>query len=98
MICADRTTFGEDDALAVARAVEIAQLARLGEALDLVRSKYPGSGRTLIFSGSGEFLGRRLAEGLPAIAQTVSLGERLGPEGSEAATAVAVATLASELK
>lgn len=97
-ICADRTTFDERDALAAAKAVEKAQLARLSKALDRVRSNHPGSGRAMLLSGSGEFLGRLLAERLSGTAEVVSLGESLESGSSEAATAVAVATLASERK
>ncbi len=95
-ICADRTTFTESDALAVARSVEHAQLARLGEALARVQANNPASGGAFVVAGSGEFLARRLVERLPGVGEIVSLGDRLGVEGSQAATAIAVATLAKE--
>jgi uncharacterized hydantoinase/oxoprolinase family protein len=95
-VCADRTTFDERDAQSAAQWVENAQLDKLGEALARVRTNYPASGSSIVVAGSGEFLARRLVESLSGVGQVVSLGKRLGAEGSQAATALAVATLAKE--
>jgi hypothetical protein len=55
-----------------------------------------GACRTVILSGSGEFLGRKVIEWAWRDAERVSLNERLGPAVSAAACAWAVAKLCQE--
>jgi (4-(4-[2-(gamma-L-glutamylamino)ethyl]phenoxymethyl)furan-2-yl)methanamine synthase len=95
-ICADRTTFDEQDALVAASWVQQQQMARLTEALAQVLAGYPAGGGDFIVAGSGEFLARQLVSTSPRLHCVASLSERLGPNGSQGATAIAVATLARE--
>jgi probable H4MPT-linked C1 transfer pathway protein len=94
MVCADRTSFTVDDAMTAARAVRDAQERVIGEAIDRVIGRLGSSPSTVVVSGSGEFLARRLAAARGA--RIVSLGEELGPERSAAACAVALAELTRE--
>jgi hypothetical protein len=95
-ICADRTLFSPDDAQAAARAVAQRQCEQIARAIGAVLRRLPGLVRTVILSGSGEFLARRVIESLGLPARVVSLGKILGAEKSRAATACALATLARE--
>jgi probable H4MPT-linked C1 transfer pathway protein len=96
-ICADRTTFDEQDALVAAQWVKEKQLFQLRRALEKVLEQYPDCGGDVVIAGSGERLAREVATGCPGVRNVISLGERLGPTGSGGAAAVAVATLAREL-
>ncbi len=93
-ICADRTVFDPRDAMLAAREVARRQLARLAAAGRAVLEQMPASPGTIIISGCGEFLGRRLAERLNPAAHVISLAEELGPQVGRAATAYAVAWIA----
>lgn len=95
-ICADRTMFDEADARAAAREIEQAQLARLGIAARNVLSRLPAAPATVILSGEGEFLARRLLDALRIQPAVVSLAERLGLSRSRVAPAYALAVLAAE--
>lgn len=95
-ICADRTLFDEADAQAAALEIEQAQLARLGIAARNVVSRLPGPLETVILSGEGEFLARRLLTAMRISPRVVSLGEQLGPALSRVAPAYALAVLAAE--
>ena len=95
-ICADRDQFTRDDALAAAHAVEEAQLAQLARAAQGVIDHLPGAPQTVVVSGRGEFLARKLIERLQLAPQVVSLGDELGPQSSRCATAHALAVLARE--
>lgn len=95
-ICADRTMVDREGAEAIARAVAEAQLEQLAEAVDRVMSSLPETPGTVVLSGHGEFLARRVLERLGHSARVISLAEQLGPAVSRAATAHAVAVLAGE--
>jgi uncharacterized hydantoinase/oxoprolinase family protein len=96
MICADRETFGDEDALAAAEAVARGQLSQLGIAARNVLRRLPGPPATIVVSGQGEFVARRLCERLQVSATIVSLTDELGKEVSQAAPAHALAVLAGE--
>lgn len=93
-ICADRTMFSDDDARAAAAAVARTQLSKIAIAAQMVLRRLPVPPGTVVISGQGEFLARRLLEKLRTEAKVVSLAEVLGPVTSQAATAHALAELA----
>ena len=95
-ICADRTTFDEADALAAAHEVAEAQRRSIAAAAGKVVARLPSPPRTVVVSGRGEFLARRVAEGLQPGVEIVSLSKLLGEELSRCATAHALAALARE--
>jgi (4-(4-[2-(gamma-L-glutamylamino)ethyl]phenoxymethyl)furan-2-yl)methanamine synthase len=95
-ICADRTLFSQLDALAAARSVAAKQQAQIVRAGGAVLGRLPRSPETVILSGQGEFLARRVVEAWGMPAKVVSLAQLLGPVASTAATAYALATLARE--
>jgi probable H4MPT-linked C1 transfer pathway protein len=95
-ICADRTLFGAGDAQAAARAVAGRQSAQIARSMQAVLGRQPRPPQTVVLSGRGEFLARRVIESLGLVAKVVSLGAILGGEKSRAATAFALATLAKE--
>ncbi len=95
-ICADRTMVDRAAAEAIARAIADAQLDQLAEAADRVISMLPERPTSVVLSGQGEFLGRRVLERLGLSTRIVSLAETLGPQVSSAAAAHAVAVLAAE--
>jgi uncharacterized hydantoinase/oxoprolinase family protein len=98
MVCADRDSFSHDDAVRMSEtlAAEQAELIR-GAWMEVVgRMSYPPS--TVVISGAGEFLARRVLEALHTRApiRVLSLAERLGAAVSRCATAHAIARLAYE--
>lgn len=95
-ICADREMFSREDAVAVATAIARAQLAKVAIAVQGVCRRMPEQPGTVVISGQGEFLARRLVERLRVPVALVSLSEELGPELSRSATAHALAVLARE--
>lgn len=95
-ICADRTMVDRAAAEAIARAIAEAQLDQLAEAADRVISLLPERPASVVLSGQGEFLGRRILERLGLSTRIISLAETLGPSVSLAAAAHAVAVLAAE--
>ncbi len=95
-ICADRTLFGPADAQAAARSVAQRQRQQIARALEAVLRRLPRPPRTVILSGHGEFLARRVIESVGLGADVVSLHAILGSEISRSATAYALAMLARE--
>ena len=95
-ICADRTLFGPLDAQAASRAVAQQQRLQIARAVEVVLRRQPRPPQTVILSGRGEFLARRVIDSLGLAAEVASLGTILGAEKSQAATAYALATLARE--
>jgi probable H4MPT-linked C1 transfer pathway protein len=95
-ICADRESFTADDAMAAATAIAAAQTAKIGIALGQVLNRLPQPPETVILSGGGEFLGRRVFERTKRPAKIIPLSGALGPHISLAAPAHAVAVLARE--
>lgn len=95
-ICADRETFTEADARAMAEAASEKQVARIVSALKHVIDRLPESPSTIVLSGRGEFLGRRAVDALGLCPEIVSLSQELGAELSRCAAAHALAVLARE--
>jgi hypothetical protein len=95
-ICADRDTFDERDARAAAEAIVQAQTAKIGLAMAQRVSRMPAPPATVIISGLGEFLARRVLERAKFAPQIVSLGEKLGAALSVAAPAHGLAVIARE--
>ena len=93
-LCTDRDQFTPDDALAAAVAIAQAQTARLGIAAGVVLGRLPSPPSTVVISGSGEFLARRVIERLRLSVEIISLDERLGHDVSSCAAAHAVAVFA----
>lgn len=74
------------------------QKRRIITAIDRVLAEWHGECRTVLASGSGEFLVEQIVREHPVLrsAKLVSLCSALNVSGSEAACALAVARLASE--
>jgi len=96
MICADTTTFSLNDASSAASAVRDAQVAKLESAIVQVVDRIGRPPETLLLSGHGEFILRRLVERLPWACEVLSLSSKLGPQLSRCAPAHALAVLARE--
>ena len=97
MLGADGETCSKDETQKLAAKVVAKQEEIMYSAIRRVASTLPGLPTTVILSGSGEFLGARVAKKALASAQVISLSEKLGPEVSKAACAHAVSVLAQEL-
>ena len=95
-ICADRTMFSAEDAMAMASAAADAQASLIQKALEKVIAQMSGAPQKVIICGRGEFLARSVLEKLKLDCEIVSLNQKLGPELSECATAHALAVLATE--
>ncbi len=95
-LCADAAIFDIADAVAAARAIRDEQITRIAVAAVgvVARMKQPIS--TIIVSGQGEFLARRVVANMTLESPLVSLGDVLGMEVSRCATAHALAVLARE--
>jgi (4-(4-[2-(gamma-L-glutamylamino)ethyl]phenoxymethyl)furan-2-yl)methanamine synthase len=98
MLCCDRDELTLEDARAVAGELADRQIARIGEAIEAVAGRMSGSCRTIILSGSGEFLARRAVQraGRETGWEIYSLGDSLGHMHARAAPAFALARLAME--
>lgn len=95
-ICADRTLFDDDDALIAARAIAVAQQAKIGVALNGLLRRLGTPIKSVVVSGQGEFLARAVVRKLRTDAHVVSLAEQLGAPASRVAPAFALAVLARE--
>jgi len=95
-ICADRDMFDGADALRAAEVIAGAQAAKVAIAVKQVVRRMSGVPRTVVVSGEGEFLARRMAERLCPKAKIVSLNDLLGRTVSRCAAAHALAVLARE--
>ncbi len=95
-ICADREMFSEADALVMAEALAQAQLKRISAIAAQLVARLTDPPRTVVISGRGEFLARRVVEKLKITKKIVSLSKELGPELSQCAPAHALAVLARE--
>jgi probable H4MPT-linked C1 transfer pathway protein len=96
MLCADRTTFSSEDAVQAALAVREAQLQAMSAALRKVLARQSSAPTTIIISGRGEFLARRLIAQLKLTSAVISLHDELGSQVSRCAPAHALAVLAGE--
>ena len=96
MVCADAAELGDNAVDAMAAEYAERQLARLVAAgMRLFR----GPIDRVVVAGEGEFLARRLVDGIPAVADAprTSLRDLLGPDASEAACAAATVRLAEDV-
>ena len=95
MLCCDRDEVSFDEAVQIARFLADVQRQRLAGSLERVASQLPGPCQTVVVSGSGAFLARRMvAENRrTATARVISLDDQLSPGIAEAACAYAVAQL-----
>jgi len=104
MLCGDSETISEDSTEILARSVFQEQKAMIVQAMSVVAMRLDSPPRTMIVSGSGEFLAQAAvldflqSKGVRKAETTgiVSLADRLGPDRSDAACAYAVAVLAAE--
>jgi hypothetical protein len=81
------------ETLELANRTAARQRSVIAGAIDAVQTRLPGRPRTLILSGSGEFLARTLCD---AASARLSLADKLGAKLSEAACAYALAVLSAE--
>ncbi len=95
MICADESLLDAAEIRAMAEVVGSAQVELIGQAAARVIDRH-AEPVTIVVSGSGEFVARRVIRYLDLPAQVISLADRLGPSASRCAAAVAVARLAAE--
>lgn len=102
MICADRDTFDEHDALLAANFIADLQVEQICRSAKKVVGRQLQPVHSVIVSGTGEFLARLVVQRLQVnlvlsgTTQVVSLAEKLGRDVSECATAHALAVLARE--
>ena len=94
-LCCDRDEVTFDEAVQIARFLADVQRQRLAGSLERVAARFETPIETIIISGSGSFLARRLvAENRrTTAARIVSLDDQLSPGIAEAACAYAVAKL-----
>ena len=97
MLCGDRDEISLSEAVEMARFLADVQRQRLSGSLERVVSRLTSPCQTVLVSGSGEFLARRLvAENRKTrTACVISLGEQFSEGVAEAACAYAVAQLAA---
>ncbi len=95
-ICADRETFSETDARLMADALAQAQLRKIAAIAVQLIARLQLPPHTVVISGRGEFLARRILDELKLKAAVVSLSRELGPELSRCAPAHALAVIARE--
>ncbi len=95
MLCCDRDEVSFEEAVEIARFLADVQRQRLAGSLERVAARFETPVETIIVSGSGSFLVRRLvAENRRTVgANIVSLDDLLSPGIAEAACAYAVAKL-----
>ncbi len=98
MLCCDRTELSDDDVEVVARFLADVQKQRLLGPLERVLSRMQPECGTVMISGAGMFLARRLVESAARLkdAEMVELSNHFSPRISLAACAFAVARLAAE--
>lgn len=96
LICADPTTFDAADAQAAAAAIRRRQVAKIAAAVAKVLGHMQPPAGTIILSGRGEFLARRVLSHIGSTNRFISLAAELGPELSRCAPAHALAVLARE--
>jgi (4-(4-[2-(gamma-L-glutamylamino)ethyl]phenoxymethyl)furan-2-yl)methanamine synthase len=95
-LCADAETLDSTDAVAAARAIRDEQTARIAVAAARVVARVRQPISTIIVSGQGEFLARRVVAKMALESKLVSLADVLGLEVSRSAPAHALAVLARE--
>ncbi len=95
-ICADREVFTEADAQSLAKALAEAQVKKIAGILIQLIARLQQPPHTIVISGQGEFLARRVLEAAKLKSSIVSLTRELGPELSSCGPAHALAVLAQE--
>jgi probable H4MPT-linked C1 transfer pathway protein len=98
LLCADLESCTLTERMALAESAASQQQWLLEQGARQVLRRLPAPLRTMIVSGSGEFIARRLVREQPVFGgvSVVSLSETLGPGLSNAACAHALAVLAAE--
>ena len=96
MVCSDRDEITFSQAVHMARTWGQAQEHQIATAIRVVIGRQPSRPTTIVVSGSGEFLARRVIGNMTELApyRVLSLGEALAPEIASAACAYAVTQLA----
>ena len=97
MICADRNTFDSADAAALAQFAARSQRDAMLAAARRVIGRLPQPPQTVVISGEGEFVARRIANEAGSGADIIALSETLGRSVSVCAPAHALAVLAREM-
>lgn len=99
MMCDDIEHFSRRAAQRLAQESRRRQVELIAHALGQVARRLPGAKRTIVVSGSGEFLALLALRAVPSLARSevVSLSEKLSPATSMAACAHALAVLAREM-
>lgn len=95
-ICADREMFDDADAASAAEAIARAQAAKIALAVTQVIGRMAPPPETIVLSGRGEFVARRVLERMKTVAKIVSLEKELGAALSRSAAAHALAIIARE--
>lgn len=96
MLCADRETFDEDDALRAARFLAAVQEKKVRQALLQVAERLGGPFEGAVVAGEGEFVLRRAIHRLWPRCEIIAFSERMGSEASRAACAHALARIAED--
>ncbi|MCX7420123.1 MAG: H4MPT-linked C1 transfer pathway protein [Planctomycetia bacterium] len=98
LLCCDLTEVTPAELLRLAEYVAAEQLRRLTQAADFVASRLPSPCETVLVSGSGQFLARKVVLNSSCLktVKLISLPELFGPAVADAACAFAVAKLAAE--
>jgi probable H4MPT-linked C1 transfer pathway protein len=98
MICADSTTFNDDDATVASAYVRDAQVAQIKSALTQVAGSIGSEPEAVLVSGAGEFLASRACRHLWPNTRQISLTAKIGREASQCAPAFALAVIANEAR
>ena len=98
LLCCDQTEVTPTELRDLAEHIATEQLRKLTQSAEAVASRLPSRCETVLISGSGVFLSRKVAASTArlASAQIISLPELFGPAIADAACAFAVAKLAAE--
>lgn len=97
-LCCDRTELTCEEAEQVAKFLADVQRQRIRGALDRVLRSLGSPCRSVLISGSGDFLAARIVAEHPQLktAEILRLADQSGPDASHAACAFAIARLAEE--
>jgi probable H4MPT-linked C1 transfer pathway protein len=96
VICADSSIFNHRDAVTLAHAISEQQIRQIQAHIAAVVTRLGQPPSTIICSGLGEFLAKRLVKRMESNAELISLTAKLGVAASLSAPAHAVAVLARE--
>ena len=96
MICVAGDDFNHRDAVAMAQYVADAQVSHIAEAMKRVLHRMPSEPQTVVLSGHGEFLAKRVLKEMGLSPTIISLAKELGTSVSRCGSAHALAVLARE--